>query len=66
MAPAFLTRHYMENSGHLNASVAFPPEKEPLVLVEYEAEWATEPVRTLWRGENFLLLVGIEPQPSSP
>jgi hypothetical protein len=31
-----------------------PPEKEPPVPVGWEARWAPEPVRSLWRREKWL------------
>jgi hypothetical protein len=36
----------MEVSGQLHEPAALPPEKEPLVPIEYEAGWAPEPFWT--------------------
>jgi hypothetical protein len=48
----------MEVSGQLQAPTALPPRKETTVPTEYEAGWASEPVWTLWRRENYLALAG--------
>ena len=48
--------------GQFHSLAAFPPAHEPSVPTEWEAGWAPEPVWTLWRTENFLLLLGIEPR----
>jgi hypothetical protein len=45
-------RDYLEMSGQLHASAALPPQKEPTVLIGYEAGWIQEPVWTTWRKEN--------------
>ena len=41
--------------GQRHAPAAFPPEKEPVPIVQ-EAEWAPGPV---WTGVEFLALTGI-------
>jgi len=38
----------MKVSGQLQAPVAFPPGKEPLVLTVYETGWAPEPFWMRW------------------
>jgi hypothetical protein len=43
----------------------FIGRERSLVLLGYEAGWAREPVWTLWREKNFLLLPGTEPRSSS-
>jgi hypothetical protein len=43
----------MEVKGQLHASAARPRRKEPLILTEYEAGWAPEPVWALWRREKY-------------
>jgi hypothetical protein len=45
----------------LHAPAALPPEKEPLVLIGLEAEWAPGPVWTTWR--KVLTLPGLELRP---
>jgi hypothetical protein len=37
---------------------ALPPEKEPIVLIIWEAGWSPEPVCMLWRGENSVTPAG--------
>jgi len=44
----------MEVSGQLHAPAALPPEKEPLVLIGYEAGWIL--VRILWALFNGRIL----------
>jgi hypothetical protein len=44
----------MEVSGQLHAPAALTPGKEAAVLIGYEAEWAPEPVWTLWNREKSL------------
>jgi hypothetical protein len=56
----------MEVSCKLHAPAALPPEKEPLVPTGQEAEWASEPVWTQWRGENSQYLPGLEPPTIQP
>jgi hypothetical protein len=43
-------------SGQLHALGALHPGKQPIVPTEQEAEWAPEPVWTLWSKEKSLLL----------
>jgi hypothetical protein len=43
-------------SGQLHALAALPPDKQPKVLIRWEAGWASEPVWMLWRRENSLTL----------
>ena len=40
----------------------FYPLEEALVPCHYETEWGSEPVSTLWRTENILFLLWIEPR----
>jgi hypothetical protein len=42
-------------NGKLHALNTLPQEKEPLVPVEWNAGWATEPVWTLWRREEMFV-----------
>jgi hypothetical protein len=51
----------MEVSVQLHPSAALPQGKEPPVLIGQEAGWAPGPVWTLWRREESLVPVGIEP-----
>jgi len=51
----------MEVSSQLEALVAFPRGRA-LNTFGQEAGWAPEPIWTLWRRENWLLLPGIETQ----
>jgi hypothetical protein len=50
----------MEVSGQLHAPAALAVREEPPppIPIAYEAEWAPEPVRTLWREKKFLTAVG--------
>jgi len=46
----------MEAGGYIYALATLPPVKKPLVLTEWEAGWASEPVCILRRRENILHL----------
>jgi hypothetical protein len=39
----------MQKSIQLYATAALPQNKEPLVTIELEAAWASDPVWTLWK-----------------
>jgi hypothetical protein len=40
--------------GEQHATTALPPRKEPPLPSGYEAGWASEPIWTTWRSEDFL------------
>jgi hypothetical protein len=44
----------MEVNGQLYTPASLSPRKESLVPIGYEAEWAPEPVWTLWSREKSL------------
>jgi hypothetical protein len=48
----------MEVNGQLHTLAALPPGKEPLIPIGYEAEWAPDPVWTLWHREKSLASAG--------
>jgi hypothetical protein len=48
----------MDVSSKLHAPTALPLGKETPVPIGWEAEWASEPVFTLWRREESLAGVG--------
>jgi hypothetical protein len=50
----------MELSTQLLASATLPPEKQPVVLTEWETELAPERVSMLWRREKLFPPEGIE------
>jgi hypothetical protein len=50
----------MEVNCDTHAQAALPRGTEPLVYIEEEAGWATQPVRTFGRIENLLKLPGFE------
>jgi hypothetical protein len=53
----------MEVSGQPHAPVALLARKEPPVPTGYDAGWASEPVRKIWKeNKNLLSLSGIEPR----
>jgi hypothetical protein len=45
----------MEVSGQLQTVTTLPPLYELPVLIGYEADWASDPVWTLWRREESLV-----------
>jgi hypothetical protein len=46
----------MEVSGYIQTLSGLIPGKEPRVPIEYESQWASEPVWTLWTSEKSLAL----------
>jgi hypothetical protein len=52
MDPHFLSRHYLEVSGELQASVSLPQRKRVPVIIGYEAGWAPEQVWKIWKSDN--------------
>jgi hypothetical protein len=58
IAPAFLNTP-LEVRGQLHASAALSPKKKLPETIVYEAEWAPEPIWTLWRRQKSLASAGI-------
>jgi len=43
----------MDVSGRINGPAVLPPDNQPLVPIELEAEWVREVVWTLWSKYKF-------------
>lgn len=55
----FLNWHYMLVDSKFYVPVALPPGKKPLLHTRQECGWTPEPVRTLWKREKCIYLLGI-------
>jgi hypothetical protein len=59
-----MTSALTEVSVQLHAPATLLPEKEPSILIGKEARWASQPVWTIWRSDNFLPCRDSNPYPS--